>query len=76
MVGNIRGHYINIMLCSMQIIASYATLITFLLQTAQEPIIGMITKAFVALIITTNIDDYFAASFPKDVILVADKLNE
>lgn len=62
--GNTRGHYINIVLSSMQIIASFATQVTFLLQVPQEPVIGMITKAFVALLFVTSIDDTFAASFP------------
>ena len=74
--GNIRGHYMNIMLSSMQIIASFATQLTFLLQVSQEPLINMITKAFVALLFVTSIDDTFAASFPKDVVDNADQLND
>lgn len=74
--GNTRGHYINIVLSSMQIIASFATQVTFLLQVPQEPVIGMITKAFVALLFVTSIDDTFAASFPQDVLDNADQLNE
>ena len=36
----------------------------------------MITKAFVALLFVTNIDDTLAGSFPQDVIDNADNLND
>ena len=64
------------MLSSMQITSSFATQTTFLLQVSQEPLIGMITKAFVTLLFITNIDDTFAKSFPKDVLDNADALND
>ena len=74
--SNVNGRYINIMLSSMQILASFATQTTFMIQVSQEPKIGMITKAFVTLLFVTNVDDQFAQFIPQDIIDNADELND
>jgi hypothetical protein len=47
-----------------------------MLQVSQEPLINMVTKAFVTLLFVTNIDDLFAQQLPQDVKDNADNVND
>lgn len=62
---HLRGRYINITLCFMQITAPIVSQIMFSIQAAQEDAVKMIIKGFVTLGLVTRLDDMFAASFPE-----------
>jgi len=62
--GGKRGRMMNILLCSMQLIAPLCTEIVLIIAISQTPALSMIIKSFVALGFFIKIDDMFSENFP------------
>ena len=71
-----RGRFINIMLSSMQILAPTITVLSVVVNIAQQSALSQITKAYVALMFVVNIDDMFVGSLPQDIKENAKILNQ
>mmetsp|Transcript_8499 Transcript_8499/g.14296 ORF Transcript_8499/g.14296 Transcript_8499/m.14296 type:complete len:728 (+) Transcript_8499:520-2703(+) len=65
--GGKRGRFINILLCSMQMISPFFTEIVLILAICQTESLPMIIKSFVALGFVIKIDDMFSENFPKEI---------
>lgn len=56
---------VNIVLCIMQTVAPFMTLLFFSIATAQEPSLRMIIKGYATIGLVCRIDDIFASSIPE-----------
>lgn len=65
--GGKRGRFINILLCSMQMISPFVTEGVLILAIGQTAELSMIIKSFVALGFVTKIDDMFSENFPVEI---------
>lgn len=65
--GGKRGRFINILLCSMQMISPFVTETVLILAIGQTYQLSMIIKSFVALGFVTKIDDMFSENFPAEI---------
>jgi len=65
--GGKRGRFINIILCSMQMISPFVTEGVLILAIGQTGSLSMIIKSFVALGFVTKIDDMFSENFPQEI---------
>ena len=74
--ANIRGKYINVVLCSMQLLAPAATMVSYIISTTQDPELSQIIKTFVTLSFIVNIDDMFAATLPSELSANFKELNK
>ena len=72
---NVKGRYVNILLCSMQLFAPMVIQISMIVGISQEPDLRQIIKAFATLGFIVQIDDMFAAYLPTDIIKNANQLN-
>ena len=62
-----KNRITNIVICSMQITATYATFFALLIHIGQEGNFSLVIKTFVSLTIITTFDNKFSAAFPKEV---------
>lgn len=65
--GGKRGRFINILLCSMQMISPFFTEIVLILAISQTYRLSMIIKSFVALGFVIQIDNMFSENFPEEI---------
>jgi hypothetical protein len=65
--GGKRGRFINVLLCSMQMISPFVTETVLILAIGQTYQLSMIIKSFVALGFVTKIDDMFSENFPDEI---------
>ena len=73
---NDRGRFVNILICSMQIIAPLMLQISLVVTITQESKLSQIIKAFATCAFVTTVDDVFAANFPQSIKENAKKLNK
>lgn len=73
--GGKRGRFINILLCSMQMISPFVTETVLILAIGQTYQLSMIIKSFVALGFVTKIDDMFSENFPNEIKTTADSIH-
>ena len=73
---HVNLRFINIIICSMQIITPLAAYIAFVITVGQEPKFSMIIKSFVTLGFMTTVDNLFIMNFPKEIIKNAITLNQ
>lgn len=73
--GGKRGRFINILLCSMQMISPFVTETVLILAIGQTKELSMIIKSFVALGFVTKIDDMFSENFPNEIKSTADSIH-
>lgn len=70
-----RGRFVNILLCSMQIISPFFTEIVLILAIGQVGSLSVIIKSFVALGFVVQIDNMFSENFPKEIKEMASNLH-
>ena len=73
---NLKGRFVNILLCSMKMVHPMFLLATLILTNGQEEKFSMIIKSFVTLSMIATVDQKFADSLPKSIKENAKKLNE
>lgn len=62
-----RGRFINILLCTMQLLSPIFTESVLILAISQTEELTMIIKSFVALGFVIKIDDMFSENFPDEI---------
>jgi hypothetical protein len=72
--GGKRGRFVNILLCSMQIISPFFTESVLILAMGQIDELSTIIKSFVALGFVVQIDNMFSENFPKEIKEMAGNL--
>ena len=70
-----KGRIINIFISSMQILVTYATYLSLIINITQEVKLKMIIKTYVALCFLCTIDDQFVKVLPESVIENANTMN-
>lgn len=70
-----RGRFVNILLCSMQIVSPFFTEIVLILAIGQVDKLAVIIKSFVALGFVVQIDNMFSENFPKEIKDMAKNLH-
>ena len=73
---NLKGRFVNILLCSMKMVHPMFLLATLILTNGQEEKFSMIIKSFVTLSMIATVDQKFADSLPKSIKENAKKINE
>ena len=72
---NVKGRFINIIICSLQCLSSLSTYACLIVNLGQETNLKLIIKTFVALGFIITIDDKFANTVPAEVWENARNLN-
>ena len=73
---NLKGRFINILLCSMRMVHPILLLLTLIITNGQEEKFSMIIKSFVTLSTMATVDQKFVATFPPSVRENAKKINQ
>jgi len=73
--SHVKGRFMNIILCSMQIIGPIFVLGALIVTMGQEGKFSLIIKLYVTLGFVVNIDNLFASSLPPSIIRNAKILN-
>ena len=65
---NLKGRFVNILLCAMKMIHPMILLVTLILSNGQEEKFSMIIKSFVTLSMIATVDQKFVVLLPKSII--------
>ena len=74
--SNLKGRFMNIILCSMQLITPLLSVASLMVVMGQESKFSMITKSYMVLGTICNIDNSFASGLPKEIFDNAKMLNK
>ena len=71
-----KGLFINIILCTMQVVAPILALFALMIVLGQEKKLSDIIKSYVTIGFILNIDNMFTGNFPQEVKQNAEKVND